>query len=158
MQLVPFALFGAALMLAPSALAAQAPSGTTHASGAETAAAEFVSAFNALDRARFDPLFAEDVTVFFPSAPFDVRRVEGKAAVLGWFGKFFDSMRERTGKLNIQPADLEVQDYGATAVVTFHLEGGDNLGRRTLVLRRDENVWKIVHLHASAEPTKKPPS
>ncbi len=158
MHLVPFALFGAALMLAPSALAAPAPSRSTQASGAEAAAAEFVSAFNALDRGRFDPLFADDVTVFFPSAPFDLRRVEGKTAVLGWFGKFFDAMRERTGKLNIQPADLKVQDYGAMAVITFHLEGGDNLGRRTLVLRRDENDWKIVHLHASAEPLKKPPS
>jgi len=157
MQLVEFALIGAALVLAPSALAAP-PSISTHASGAEVTAAEFVSAFNALDRARFDPLFADDVTVFFPSAPFDIRRIEGRTAVLDWFGKFFDAMRERTGKLNIQPADLQVQAYGAMAVITFHLKGGDNLGRRTLVLRRDENVWKIVHLHASAEPLKKPPS
>ena len=158
MQFVPFALFGAALLLAASTPAAATASYSTQASGAAAAAAEFVSAFNALDRARFDPLFADDVTLFFPSAPFDVRRVEGKPAVLGWFGKFFDAMGKRGGKLNIQPADLKVQDYGTMAVVTFHLDGGDDLGRRTLILRNEEKAWKIVHLHASSQPLKKPPS
>lgn len=126
------------------------------ANNAADAAAEFISAFNALDRNRFDALFADDATLFFPGAPFEVRRVEGKEAVLKWFGKFFDAARARTGKLNIQPADLRVQDYGSVAVVTFHLNGGDNVGRRTLVLRRDADAWRIVHLHASSQPVKKP--
>ncbi|MXO86512.1 DUF4440 domain-containing protein [Altererythrobacter aurantiacus] len=155
MKLVPFACCGAALMLATFALPASASSQSISAPSAEAAAAEFVSAFNALDRTRFDPLFADDVTVFFPSAPFDIQRVEGKPAVLAWFGKFFDAMRERTGNLNIEPADLKVHDYDTIAVVTFHLKAGDNLGRRTLILHREGNGWKIVHLHASAEPPKK---
>jgi ketosteroid isomerase-like protein len=156
MPLARIALFGAALALVPTVSAAAPPSRPAQASGPEAAATAFVAAFNALDRARFDPLFADDVTLFFPSAPFEVRRVEGKAAVLGWFGKFFDMARARSGKLNIQPVDLMVQDYGKVALVTFHLNGGENVGRRTLVLRKDKAGWKIVHLHASSQPLKKP--
>lgn len=156
-------LCGAATLLAPVTAEASpadpASSKSAAATGsASAAAAEFVAAFNALDRGRFDPLFADDVTLFFPSAPFEVRRVEGKDAVLKWFGKFFDAARARSGKLNIQPADLRVQDYGSVAVVTFHLGGGENeIGRRTLVLRKQGGAWRIVHLHASSEPLKKSP-
>lgn len=151
----------AAALLTPAAshaAIANSPSSTSAAAAGSpgAAAAEFISAFNALDRSRFDPLFADDVTLFFPSAPFEVRRVDGKAAVLKWFGKFFDAARSRGGRLNIQPADLRVQDYGDVAVVTFHLGGGDDeIGRRTLVLRKQGNDWRIVHLHASSEPLKK---
>lgn len=120
------------------------------ASQPEAAVLAFVSAFNALDRAAFDPLFAEDVTLFFPSAPFPVKRVEGKTATLLWFGRFFDSMRKRGAGPNIQPQDLKVQDYGDVAIATFHLGGGGNVARRTVVLRRHKGRWRIAHLHASS--------
>ncbi|HYG46322.1 MAG TPA: nuclear transport factor 2 family protein [Allosphingosinicella sp.] len=121
------------------------------ASKPEAAVLAFVSAFNALDRSRFDPLFAEDVTLFFPSAPFPVRRVEGKTATLEWFGRFFDSLRKRGAGPGIQPQDLTVQDYGDVAVATFHLGGGESVSRRTVVLRRQRGQWAIAHLHASSE-------
>jgi ketosteroid isomerase-like protein len=127
--------------------AAAAPS----RSGPESAIQAFVAAFNALDRARFDPLFADDVTLFFPSAPFPVRRVEGKKATLEWFGRLFDSMRKRGVGPGIAPQDLKVQRYGEVAIATFHLGGGENVVRRTVVLRRRAGAWAIVHLHASAE-------
>lgn len=158
---IPSLLCCAAALLMPLAAHAAAVSSPSSksapaAGSAGAAAAEFVAAFNALDRSRFDPLFADDVTLFFPSAPFEVRRVDGKEAVLKWFGKFFDAARSRGGKLNIQPLDLRVQDYGNVAVVTFHLAGGaDEIGRRTLVLRKHGSDWRIVHLHASSEPFKK---
>lgn len=100
--------------------AAEAPS----ASRPEAAIEAFVSAFNALDRTRFDSLFAEDVTLFFPSAPFPVRRIEGKKATLEWFGRFFDSLRKRGAGPGVAPRDLKVQDYGDVAIATFHLGGG----------------------------------
>lgn len=117
---------------------------------AEAAVEAFVSAFNALDRTRFDPLFADDVTLFFPASPFPLRRVEGREATLEWFGRFFDSLRERGASPNIAPQDLHVQDYGDIAVATFHLGGGESVGRRTVVLRRQAGRWAIVHLHASS--------
>ncbi len=140
---------------ATSAIAApQARSSATSAPSAsqpEAAIHAFVSAFNALDRTRFDALFAEDVTLFFPAAPFPVRRIEGKTATLEWFGRFFDMARKRGTNPRIQPQDLKVQDYGDVAIATFHLGAGETVGRRTIVLRRQGGQWAIAHLHASSE-------
>lgn len=124
-------------------------------SSPEAAVQAFVSAFNALDRTRFDALFAEDVTLFFPSAPFPVRRIEGKTATLLWFGRFFDSLRKRGASPGIQPQDLRVQHYGDVAIATFHLGGGESVARRTVVLRRQRGRWAIAHLHASSETEKR---
>jgi ketosteroid isomerase-like protein len=141
----------------PAGSAAAAPENRSNASATrsvskpEAAVRAFVSAFNALDRARFDALFAEDVTLFFPSAPFPVRRIEGRKATLLWFGRFFDSLRKRGASPSIQPQDLKVQDYGNFAIATFHLGGGETVGRRTVVLRRQRGRWAISHLHASSE-------
>ena len=126
------------------------PSTVASQGEAEAAAADFLSAFNAMDLERFRILFAEDASVFFPSAPFPLRRIEGRDEVLQWFGRFFESARARTARLNIAPQDLRVQTYGRFAVATFHLGGNVNVGRRTLVLRRDRDRWRIVHLHASS--------
>ncbi len=128
------------------------PSASVRLATAPEAAIEaFISAFNALDRSRFDPLFAEDVTLFFPTSPFPLKRVEGKAETLKWFGRFFDAQRTRGAGPNIKPQDLKVQEYGDVAVATFHLGGGENIGRRTVVLRRQRGQWAIAHLHASSE-------
>ena len=136
---------------APAALplpAIQAP--------AETAAA-FLEAFNALDPARFDAFFADEVTMFFPEGPFPKGRVEGKPAVTAAFHRFFDMAKQRGAtRLNIRPQKLHAQDHGAFAIVSFELGGSDNLGRRSLVLRRDGSDWRIVHFHASAVELPKP--
>ena len=120
-------------------------------SGPGAAIETFVSAFNALDRPRFDALFADDVTLFFPASPFPLRRVQGREATLEWFGRLFDSLRERGASPNIAPQDLQVQDYGDVAIATFHLEAGESVGRRTVVLKRHGNQWLIAHLHASSQ-------
>jgi hypothetical protein len=40
--------------------------------------------------------------------------------------------------------------YGNTALVTFHLIPKSNyLSRRTLVVIKEKEEWKIVHLHAT---------
>ena len=152
--LCALAALAAALPLSGAFAAPEARSKATpaaSASGPEAAIQAFVSAFNALDRTRFDALFAEDVTLFFPSAPFPVRRIEGKEATLLWFGRFFDSLRKRGAGPGVEPRDLKVQQYGNVAVATFHLGGGESVGRRTVVLRRQRGRWAIAHLHASSE-------
>ena len=115
-------------------------------------AAEFVAAFNGLDQARFDALWAEDATVFFPQPPFPIRRVEGKAEVLSWFRRFMDSQRSAGRSPGVDPKELHVQMAGPdAAIVSFHL-GTDPAAaaRRTLVYRREAAGWRIVHLHGSA--------
>ena len=132
---------------------ATAPESTTTVTieSPEAAAADFLAAFNALDASRFDASFAEDVTMFFPDGPFPQGRVEGKQAVTAAFHSFFAMAKERGAtRLNIQPLDMKVQNYGAFAVASFHLRGNGNIGRRSLVLRREGSEWRIVHFHASS--------
>ena len=118
----------------------------------KAAATEFVSAFNALDQARFDGLWAEDAAVFFPQPPFPIRRVEGKAQVLSWFKRFMDAQRSAGKSPGVDPNDLLVQMIGPTAaIVSFHLGSEPSAAaRRTLVYRKDASGWRIVHLHGSA--------
>lgn len=122
--------------------------------GAEATAADFIAAFNALDEARFDRFWSERATAFLPSdrGSGTVRRLDGRAEVLCAFHTLFAEIRHsRPGPpyLQIDPKDLRADRYGDTAVITFHLDNGGSLSRRTLVMRRDGSEWRIVHLHAS---------
>lgn len=161
LKLVALSASAALAAALPASGAVAAPENPSNAAAApsvpqpEAAVHAFVSAFNALDRTRFDPLFADDVTLFFPAAPFPVRRIEGKEATLEWFGRFFDSLRKRGASPGIEPQDLNVQHYGDVAIATFHLGGGKSVGRRTVVLRRQRGEWAIAHLHASSETGKR---
>lgn len=111
----------------------------------------FLVPFSNRDVARFAEFFAEDATMFFPSAAGQpANRVEGQGAI----GQEFKELYERAGPPRgaggtIQPQDLKVQRFDGFAVVTFHLGTDAARGRRTFVLRRDGSAWKIVHVHAS---------
>jgi ketosteroid isomerase-like protein len=144
--LLGLAFFGA-LLAATVPASAKPP-----AASAQKVVTEFLDAFNALDVPRFDRFFAPDVTMFFPQAPiFPAGRIDGKAAVTEMFHRYFDSAR-RAGQdhLDITPQNLEVQQIGNVAVASFELAGKDRLGRRSIVLRRDREGWRIVHFHASS--------
>ena len=120
------------------------------------ATTQLLDAFNALDPARFDPFFAPDATMFFPDGPFPQQRIEGREAVTAAFRQFFTALKQRGAtQLRIQPLDLKVQDYGKFAIVTFHLKGNGNVGRRSLTMRREREGWRILHFHASALEEKK---
>lgn len=117
----------------------------------EAAAIEFLDAFKNMDERRFDKFFGSDVTMFFPDGPFPKAKVEGREAVLSSFHEFFALVRKRgRTTLNITPIDRRVQLYGEIAVVTFGLESDEAVGRRSIVLRKLDNDWRIVHFHASA--------
>lgn len=156
----------AGIALAPAAAAAQAatpavPSSQPPAADApvRAAVAEFVNALNALDAERFGRTLADDVTVFFPGPPFPAARAQGRAAVQGAFTQLFNALRQRgTRSASLQPAGLAVQLYGDTAIATFHLLGQQEVGRRTLVLRRIGGRWLIVHMHGSVAPMQQRPA
>jgi ketosteroid isomerase-like protein len=118
----------------------------------ESALAEFVAAFNDLDWERFRACFAPDATVFFPARPFPTGRATSWKEVAVGFAPFFANLRATAlgpPYQQIAPRDLLIQPLGDAALVTFHLPRETALGRRTLVLRKTEAGWKIVHLHAS---------
>ena len=101
--------------------------------------------------ADFIDYFADDAVVFFPSAQFAPMRVEGKENIARTFASVFKPGRPLPpgGRPLIQPQDLKIQQFGDTAIVTFHLGSDTTRGRRTFVLRRVDARWRIVHLHAS---------
>lgn len=103
-------------------------------------------------------LFADDATFFTPLPDYPVR-LHGKQEIAALFEPFFTHLHEsQEGPiyLDFVPIDVKSQIYGDTAVVTFHLggvgvsaDGRKKFSRRTAVLRRIGNDWRIVHFHAS---------
>jgi ketosteroid isomerase-like protein len=118
----------------------------------EQALATFLTAFNDLDWDRFCASFADDATVFFPAPPFPAERASGRTAVEAAFAPYFAALRAMVAGPPYQQLvarDLEIHVLGETAVATFHLARETGVGRRTFVLHRATDGWRIVHLHAS---------
>jgi ketosteroid isomerase-like protein len=120
---------------------------TADYSTVEQTLATFLAAFNDLDRPRVEACFTPDATVFVPY---------GGSRKIGFWNDFFDRWKAtRPGPLyqQLQPLDLQIQNFGDTAVATFHLAAAQGLlARRTLVLTRTADGWKIAHLHGSNLP------
>lgn len=111
----------------------------------------FVTAFNNFDWLTFKEAFTNDATIFYPfwEKP---KRVAGRTDIeTAWTSIFPEFINPNNQKrLEIDPKEIQVQIYGNTAIVTFHLGNGiNNLSRRTLVMVKEKNNWKIAHLHAS---------
>ena len=114
---------------------------------------DFLVAFGNRDYALFVPYFSEDATVFFPpSKAAPLGRVQGRDEIERTFKAIFDAYPPRSNgpPPPINPQDLLIQEVDGHAVVTFLLGTETARQRRTLVLRREDTEWKIVHLHGSA--------
>jgi len=95
--------------------------------------------------------WVEDATAFFP-VEHQRERLNGKIAIHSGFEQLIRHVRaEGKTQLVIVAEDLQEQESGDMSVITFHLRG-DPLCRRTFVLRRVNDQWRIVHLHASNAP------
>lgn len=164
-RLAPLAALALPLTIAacasarPAAASHPSPAATARVGDADTTGVarmlgDFVVAFNDLDMPRFATFWARETSAIMPF-PHLPRRIDGRDAVLAAFGTYFDAVkRERTGPpyLRIVPEQLDVRPLApGSALATFHLRaaGGAQLGRRTLVLVREDGAWRIAHLHAS---------
>ena len=138
-------------MLSPFVAFALATATPPQVTTPELATAAFLDAFKAMDQVRFDEFFAPDATMFFPGGGSNPpSRVEGRDAVLSTFHNFFKMLKDQgTSSLDINPQDQRVQIYGDVAVVTFGLDWGDAVGRRSIVMRKIGDEWRIAHFHAS---------
>lgn len=124
----------------------------------------------ALRNANLDGLvdtFEENATVFMPFADMPAR-LSGKAAIRQGFRPVLDRIRQSGNVppyVTMAPRDIHVESLDSDmSVVTFHLGAMPTesvkrpvaFARRTLVLRRTDGRWRILHLHASTviiEPT-----
>lgn len=152
-------IFLALASVTHSADARRQPSTQTKTSSADAdspdvqkAVVAFIEAFNNLDWEKFRLSFTDDATVFFPF-PQVPRRAAGRAEVEAVFKRFFDAGRKQKPAppyLNIEPKDVRIQMLKDAAIVTFHLDGDDAVGRRTVVFQKQGNRWLIAHLSASS--------
>ena len=119
--------------------------------GPESTLQAFIHAFDNLDWDKFRSFFGDDATVFYPRGI--ARRAHGRVQIEANFQKVFAQIRgDRTQPpyMDLQPHDLHIQRFGDIAIATFHLDDRpDMVNRRTIVLHRVGDAWKIVHLHAS---------
>ena len=125
----------------------------------------FLVAFETLQWDAFRNSFADDATVFYPRAM--PQRADGREQFEAGFRKVFEQIRGNQTKppyMRVEPRDLQVQMLGEVAIITFHLDDRPGfLNRRTIVMKKFGNEWKIVHLHASevemhaAQPTSTKP-
>jgi ketosteroid isomerase-like protein len=136
-------------LILPSVLAQTTPN--REQSEVKGALARFVVAFDNLDWETFRLSFSDDATVFYPRG--FPERANGRAAFEKTFKVVFNQIRGNKTKppyMDIQPRDMRIQIFGDVAIATFHLD--DRAGfvnRRTIVLNKTKDGWKIVHLHAS---------
>jgi ketosteroid isomerase-like protein len=123
--------------------------------GIQSAFLNFIEAFRDLDWQRFCECFAEDATVFHPDNPETERleRIEGLEAVKHSFKPVFEEAQRHANSppyLHLEPKNIHVQLLWQAAVVSFEFDRAEgSFGRRTLVLQKSGDAWKIVHLHAS---------
>jgi ketosteroid isomerase-like protein len=119
--------------------------------GPEATLNAFIQAFDDLDWERFRSFFADDATVFYPRGI--ARRAHGRFEIEANFRRVFAQIRgDRTQPpyMDLKPRDLHIQRFGEIAIATFHLDDHPGMvNRRTIVLHRVGDDWKIVHLHAS---------
>lgn len=79
----------------------------------------------------------------------DYKRVLGLDPQMRMLIEIWDESGEKAPFMTLEPKDLEVQMFTDAALVSFHLEDGSSLSRRSFVFAKEEAGWKIVHLHAS---------
>jgi ketosteroid isomerase-like protein len=113
--------------------------------------ARFLGAFERFDLAAMMICFDAQATAFFP-AEHEKQRLAGQEAIQQAFDAALRRLRAGgTQPFALAPLDLDVRVWNDTAIATFQLRS-EHLGRRTLVLRRQDGCWRIVHLHASNAP------
>lgn len=115
--------------------------------------AGYLDALNRRDWERFRATFDDRITVMF-DRPGPPQRRDGRAAVEELFRRLFPP--SGPGKVTpppLVPEQLLAQDLGDTVVVSFHIRSSDEIARRTVVLHRTSNGWRVVHIHASSFDT-----
>lgn len=116
----------------------------------------FIHGIETLDADLIASTFDADAVVFQPLGP--PQRFNGLPEISAAFHALFDDGRAEGQTQTVTPRRKNLQMFGDTAVLTFEL-GGEmpgspnpatgRLGRRTVVLHRFADGWRIVHLHGS---------
>jgi len=122
--------------------------------GPQAALFAFLHAFENCDLPRMEAAFARDATCFdrAPRKPGELgqyRRQRGMPAGMRQLATTLPGTVAGPPYQRVTPRNLACDVHGEIAICTFELDGADSLGRRTIMLRRQVDGWKIIHIHAS---------
>jgi ketosteroid isomerase-like protein len=128
-------------------------------SGATNEARETLQQFfNAVMSQKLESImgfFNEDAQMFSPLGTFP-SRLDGRGAIQKQFETILQVFKSpEGGPIKIEPQDMLSRELAPNAVLfTFHLRLPGPLHRRSILLTKNGNVWRIAHIHASiASPT-----
>lgn len=111
----------------------------------------FTQAFEQLNLEEMMTCFSENATAFFP-AHHHPTRINGKKELTLRFRNVLKKIRDAGhDSISLPVQDLELTQYGAVTLATFHIRDND-LSRRTIILEKTDETWGITHLHASNAP------
>lgn len=112
----------------------------------------FLAAVDAGDADALERCLDPDASMYFPFAD-TPGLAEGRDAITARFARLFAAWRRR-GRVppyvGFEPAHMRVRPAGhghALATFTVGIDGA--AGRRSALLRRSVETWRILHLHAS---------
>jgi ketosteroid isomerase-like protein len=142
-----------ALATLDSTVAQEQTSANPKTASVEEALSAFLTAFDNLDWQAFRICFSNTATTFHPAAP-NIKLIDSPDQFeKAWLG-VFERIKKSSGRasppyINLNPLDLRVERLSEdVALVTFRLDDGSTVNRRTLVFKREPNGWKIVYIHA----------
>jgi ketosteroid isomerase-like protein len=116
---------------------------------------QFLAAVMSQNLDRILPFFNQEAQMFSPLGIYDAR-LDGLAAIGKQFASIMEVVKSQAGGgLKIEPQDLDVREIAPNAaLITFHLRLPGPLHRRTFLMTKGANGWRIAHIHASiASPT-----
>ena len=85
-------------------------------------------------------------------APFRAARLDSRAEILATVSPIFERLHARGSPpfMDLQPTEMRTQPLGTgIAMVTWHLDRPGNFGRRSALVQRGEDGWRIVSFHSS---------
>ena len=111
---------------------------------------QFLEAVMSQKHERIMAFFNDDAQMFSPLGTYDAR-LDGRGAI----GKQFETILEFVkaqpgGGIKIEPLDLDAKELAPNvALITFHLRLPGPLHRRSFIMTKGANGWRIQHIHAS---------
>jgi ketosteroid isomerase-like protein len=116
---------------------------------------QFIDAVMSQNLENIMAFFHEDAQMFSPLGAFPAR-LDGRGAIRKQFEVIMEAFKSPSGAaVKLDPRDLDARELAPHAVLfTFHLRLPGPLHRRSILLTRGANGWRIAHIHASiASPT-----
>ena len=116
---------------------------------------EFMAAVMAQKHDAIMAFFHEDAQMFSPLGVFPAR-LDGRNAIGKQFETILETLKTQPGGgIKLDPQDMVIRELAPNAVLfTFHLRLPGPLHRRSILLMKSGNDWRIAHIHASvASPT-----